>query len=433
MTAYTGTAAKHIGGNTTSTMFSLNSKSKKKLERRFLHVNTIIVDEVSMIGCRQLNKISKQLAKAKHNSNEPFGGVDILFFGDFIQFPPIMDSPLYSGWKDEPIRSAKNKKEQNKLLGIELWRQVNQVVLLDEQMRVKDERYQGLLNRLREGNCTDSDVEMLNNRVIGNFSGTINTFQNNRIINPGNELVMAINKLFASHYSQCHKVLVTTAKDTIRKKKLPAHFSRKIRDFPSTWTKGLPGELPLYVGMPVFLTKNIAVELGLTNGTTGIIKSIYLRNAESITDDPGFHHVEFKDTDSIVVQLDDITVNPLHGLAPDHIPIFPRKDSFSVKVKDKKSISVNRCHFPIVPRFACTAHKSQGMTLDKAVVDLVPQPNLKSPIDVNFPYVPLSRVRRLDDLTILRPFDARVIKVKPNPACLAMMEYFKTLDICKDM
>ena len=82
---------------------------------------------------------------------------------------------------------------------------------------------------------------------------------------------------------------------------------------------------------------------------------------------------------------------------------------------------------------ACTAHKSQGATLDKAVVDLVPQPNLKSPIDVNFPYVPLSRVRRLQDLTILRPFDASVVKVKPNPACLAMMEYFKTLDKCKDV
>ena len=139
-----------------------------------------------------------------------------------------------------------------------------------------DQRYQGLLNRLREGNCTDSDVEMLNNRVIGNFSGAINTFENNRIVTPGNELVMAINQLFASRHAQDHKLLVTTAKDTIGKRKLPAQLSKKIRDFPSTWTKGLPGELPMYVGMPVFLTKNIATELGLTNGTTGIIKSIHI-------------------------------------------------------------------------------------------------------------------------------------------------------------
>ena len=435
LTAYTGTAAKHINGSTTSALFSLSSKSKKKLERRFQHVNTIIVDEVSMIGCSQLHNISKQLTKAKHAvASDPFGGVDIIFFGDFIQFPPIMDSPLYSGWKNESIRSTNLQAEVKKQLGINLWRQVNQVVLLDEQMRIKDKAYQDILNRLREGKCTDSDITILNKRVIGNFSGKISSISGNRLISPGNELVMNINKMFASHHSQDKKVFVTTAKDSVKKKELPTDLANKIKDYPATWTKGLPRELPMYVGMPVFLTQNIAVELGLTNGTTGIIKSIHLRNGEMIEEDTGFHHVEFKDTDFIVVELDDITVKPLRGLDPNHIPIFPMKKNFSVSVKGRKNkFSVNRCHFPIVPRFACTAHKSQGMTLDKAIVDLVPQPNLKSPIDINFAYVPLSRVRRLEDLVILRPSDANVIKVKPNPACLAMMEHFKTMDKCKDM
>ena len=435
LTAYTGTAAKHIKGSTTSALFSLNSKSKKKLERKFEHVNTIIVDEVSMIGCSQLNNISKQLTKAKHAvASDPFGGVDIIFFGDFIQFPPIMDAPLYSGWKNGSIRSTNLQAEVKKQLGINLWRQVNQVVLLDEQMRIKDKAYQDLLNRLREGKCTDSDIAMLNKRVIGNFSGNISSISGNRIITPGNELVMEINKMFASHHSRDKKVFVTTAKDSIKKKKLPTDLANKIKDYPATWTKGLPGELPMYVGMPVYLTQNIAVELGLTNGSTGIIRAIHLRNGEMIGEDTGFHHVEFEDTDCIVVELDDITVKPLRGLDPNQIPIFPKKGNFSVSVKGrKKGISVNRCHFPIVPRFACTAHKSQGMTLDKAIVDLVPQPTLKSPVDINFAYVPLSRVRRLEDITILRPFNADVMKVKPNPACLAMMDHFKTMDKCKDM
>ena len=217
-----------------------------------------------------------------------------------------------------------------------------------------------------------------------------------------------------------------------------------VKNLPATATQGLPGELPLYVGMPIFLTKNIAVELGLTNGSTGIIRSIHLQNGEKVND-VGFHHVQFKDSDCIVAELDDITVKPLHGLDQNHIPIFPRKESFSVKVKGKKDnqkktkkgkkkgLSVKRNHFPIVPRFACTAHKSQGMTLDKAIVDLVPQPNRKGGIDVSFAYVPLSRVRRLEDLTILRPFDESVLKVKPNPACKAMLQHFKAMDKCKDM
>ena len=103
------------------------------------------------------------------------------------------------------------------------------------------------------------------------------------------------------------------------------------------------------------------------------------------------------------------------------------------KKSNKRGISVKRDHFPIVPRFACTAHKSQGMTLAKATVDLVPQPDKRGGIDVSFAYVPLSRVRTLEDLLILRPFDASVMKVKPKPACVAMLEHFKSMDKCKGM
>ena len=133
--AYTGTAAKHIGGSTTTTLFSFNKANTSKLERRFENVDTIILDEVSMIGCRQLAKISNRLTRAKHaNPNLPFGGVDIIFFGDFIQFPPIGDYPLYCAWYNEMIRSVKSNSEINKQLGIHLWKQVNHIVLLDEQM-----------------------------------------------------------------------------------------------------------------------------------------------------------------------------------------------------------------------------------------------------------------------------------------------------------
>ena len=98
---------------------------------------------------------------------------------------------------------------------------------------------------------------------------------------------------------------------------------------------------------------------------------------------------------------------------------------------------MKRLHFPLVPRFSVTFHKSQGMTLSKAIVDLVP-PIRKGrrnpdPIGIEFAYVPLSRVRRLEDLTILRMFDPAVLKVQVNESCFAMMEEFRTRDKCKDM
>ena len=131
------------------------------------------------------------------------------------------------------------------------------------------------------------------------------------------------------------------------------------------------------------------------------------------------------------MELNDISVKPLDGLPPNHVPIAPMKQSFSVNMPGKqKQVSVNRCHFPLVPRFSCTAHKSQGQTLSKAVVDLVP---VRKNVDIEFAYVPLSRVRRLEDLTILRPFNESVLKAKVNEACAAMMDEFKAKDKCRDM
>ena len=85
LSANTGTAAKHIGGSTTTTLFAFSSKNNSRvLQTRFEKVTTIIIDEVSMIGCRQLVKISKALSRAKCvSSTVPFGGVDIIFFWRF--------------------------------------------------------------------------------------------------------------------------------------------------------------------------------------------------------------------------------------------------------------------------------------------------------------------------------------------------------------
>ena len=384
-----------------------------------------------MIGCRHLAKMSNRLTKAKHaNPNLPFGGVDIIFFGDFIQFPPILDNALYSAWNNETIRSAKSNCQIDKQLGMHLWKQVNQIILLDEQMRVTDKRYQEVLNRLREGKCTDSDIALLNTRVVGH-TVDFSSISGNPLITPGNKLVMEVNKLFASHHSQDKQVFISIGKDCIKKKKVPMKLANLIKNFPSTKCNGLPGELPLFIGMPVFLTVNIATELGLTNGATGVVRSIHLKSEEVFNGDKGIHYLD-QIPDYIIVEMDDITMKPLDGLEPNLVPIFPKTGSFKVKVKEKQ-INISRCHFPLVPRFSCTSHKSQGQTLSKAVVDLVRPKEIKGAVEINFSYVPLSRVRTLKDLTILRPFDPSVLKAQVNKGCAAMMEEFKGRDKCRDM
>ena len=438
--AYTGTAAKHIGGSTTSTLFSITLKGRKdasKLQRRFEKVETIIIDEVSMIGCDQLVKIHKALCKAKCvPSSVPFGGVDMIFFGDFVQFPPVKDSPLYCGWDKTNKKSKRRKTEITKMMGTNLWKQVNKVLLLDQQMRCTDPRYLELLNRLREGKCTKSDAALLQTRVVGQ-NVDITSMKDTPIIVPGNQLVMAINNQFIACHSQYTKVYVSNAQDYIGRKKnkkaVPKKVARKIKHLANTSTRGLPSELQLFVGMPIMVTNNIATELGITNGTLGKVRLIHLKNGEAITGDTGYHQIEHP-LDYVIVELEDVSIRPLVGLPPNHVPISVKTESFSLKMPDtNKSISVNRSHFPLVPFFSCTGHKSQGKTLRKAIVDLIPIHGSTKKVGIEFAYVPLSRVRRLQDLTILRPFDPSILNAKVNEGCAAMMEEYKRRDIGKDL
>jgi len=181
--------------------------------------------------------------------------------------------------------------------------------------------------------------------------------------------------------------------------------------------------------MPVIVTNNIATELGITNGTTGYVRSIHFKPGEVITGDTGYHHLKHS-PDYIIVELENINMKPLDGLPLNHVPIMLKAESFAVSMPGKKkSVTVNRRHFPIVPRFSCTAHKSQGQTLPKAIVDLVPRNGKTKGLGTEFAYVPLSRVRRLQDVNILRPFDSSILKIPKSQALNDMLsEMSKKID-----
>ncbi|CAF4051189.1 unnamed protein product [Rotaria magnacalcarata] len=82
-------------------------------------------------------------------------------------------------------------------------------------------------------------------------------------------------------------------------------------------------------------------------------------------------------------------------------------------VKRPMKIVIKRKALPLIPAYSITTHKSQGQTLRKIFVDLVMPPG---PVEVASVYVPLSRVKRLDDLLIVRPFNFSSLQVKPTAA-----------------
>jgi hypothetical protein len=63
----------------------------------------LIIDEISMVGCTMLIEIHLKLQKLKSSPLQPFGGLNIMFLGDFMQFPPISDTLFYTSNIKPPL------------------------------------------------------------------------------------------------------------------------------------------------------------------------------------------------------------------------------------------------------------------------------------------------------------------------------------------
>lgn len=210
---------------------------------------------------------------------------------------------------------------------------------------------------------------------------------------------------------------------------------KAVLELPDNKTEHLPGYLPFVPGMPVLLTENLATELGLSNGTRGIFRQLVY---EDSSDNTSVEEAMFPKNTKFITQPKYALVeflsckleSSLDKLERKIVPIAVSEQTFLFDIKDllpenvskaakntKRStkISVKRKALPLIPAYSITTHKSQGQTLHKIIIDLVMPPG---PIEVASAYVPLSRVKRLDDLVILRPFEFASLQVKPSAAQL---------------
>jgi len=144
--APTASAAALLNGSTYHSILGINqrnstsAKSLAQIRVNLEGVNYIFLDEVSMVSCRDIYKISAQCAKALNEYNKPFGGLYFIFSGDFAQLPPAMSgAPLYSGNVDTQICSSQSLEQQEAAIGKALWHQVTTVVILRQNMRQKSQ------------------------------------------------------------------------------------------------------------------------------------------------------------------------------------------------------------------------------------------------------------------------------------------------------
>ena len=327
--------------------FRIN-KSKLELIR---HLQLLIIDEVSMVRADLMDHIDVELRRIRRNS-KPFGGVQLLMIGDLQQLPPIAH-----GSEDDLLRQY--YKTLYFFSSAALKSMKYSCIELKKVYRQTDRHFIDILNHARDCTLTSQDISDLNARYVPGFSpkpedGYIRLMTHNRQVDYVNET--ELEKLDSKPYT-----FVAAVTGTFPEESYPTADS-----------------LTLKKGAQVMFIKNDP-ERRFINGTLGEVKSI--------------------DKNSIAVRLAE------SGMVIDVEPMEWQniRYQFDEESKEISSKQIGRFkQYPLKAAWAITVHKSQGLTFDKAIIDV------HAAFSPGQAYVALSRCRTLDGLVLSSPVSASV-------------------------
>ncbi|CAG2214630.1 unnamed protein product [Mytilus edulis] len=272
--APTGKAAYNINGNTIHSTLripcnqslqfrSLESSSLNTLQTKLGNVQLIFIDEISMVGFKMLNFIHQRLMEIKQ-SKEPFGGVSIIAVGDLFQLKPVMDSYIF-----QPPKSGYMP------LAINLWEDLFCMIELTIIMRQRENKeFAELLNRLREGNHTSNDIELLKTQCIEENTtnyphDTPHVFFSNKKVNGHNATIFQKTTSVKTTAKAKDRLIGNYKEDVITK--VLESFQNK-----STDVSQLSTILEIAENLTYEITLNLDCEDGLINGAACIVKKIKL-------------------------------------------------------------------------------------------------------------------------------------------------------------
>lgn len=340
VTASTGIASTHIGGSTIHswsgigikdklTKFDLDAlEEKQNLYKRWTETQVLIIDEVSMLHANFLDMLNS-VAKHIRRDARPFGGMQLIFSGDFFQLPPVVRSENHvPGAKVYAFLSN-------------AWVEAKPVICyLTEQHRQDDDQLLSLLKAIRGGEIEEGHYDTL--REVSEKKPKKSTLK----LYTHNENVDKINEKFFDeldgdeHYYE----MVTKGKKNL------------VDSLKSNCLA--PETLRLKIGTKVMCIKN-AQDKSYVNGSLGVITAIA---------DDGFPVVSLNSGRKITVRGD------------------------SWKIEEDGKVKAEISQLPLRYAWAITVHKSQGMTLDEAEMDL------SRTFVRGQGYVALSRLTTLDGL-----------------------------------
>src|SRR5271168_3809270 len=178
--APTGTAAALLGGSTYHSKSGINDRSGigriGQVKEKLKGVEYVFFDEVSMLSARDMYRINLQLSKVFDVADAPFGGLNLVFSGDFAQLPPAVGGEHVSLYSRTIGTVATDMKSQEEAVGKALWHQITTVVILRQNMRqskqsAEDTMMRTALENLRYKACTPVDINFWRTKISSSLPG----------------------------------------------------------------------------------------------------------------------------------------------------------------------------------------------------------------------------------------------------------------------
>lgn len=368
LVAPTGIAALNVGGETLHRHFAFRADLLASLRNyrppsHLLDTDVLIVDEISMVRADYFDMMSRALARAKNN-REPFGGCQVVVFGDLFQLPPVVterDEGALSDYQT-PFFFSSEAFGSAGLESVELTRIFRQA---------GDDAFIQLLNSVRESINIDETLATLNSRVLAD--GEAQSGPQVTLV-PSNRRANEINR----------KELLGLGTPVFE------------------WQATVDGEISLAdykvdrtlefaVGAQVMMATNTS---DFVNGTMGVISDVDYGETVNVTIDLGAP----RDARSVVV-------------GPHRWEVWRRTREEAVLVG-----SIEQLPFRLA--WAVTVHRSQGQTFESVVFD-----RDRGMFADGQLYVALSRCRTLSGLTLSRPLSRRDVQVNPD-----VLRFYRGLD-----
>lgn len=362
--APTGVAAINVGGSTIHSFFKFppgvvtRERIKKLNDKKdlFKALDTLIIDEISMVRADLMDAIDLSL-RLNRGVDKPFGGVQVILFGDLYQLPPVVDDKEVRKFLDDVYHGCPY------FFGARVFQEVRLTKLeLSRVFRQEDLGFIKLLDEVRRGVISDVHLRLLNSRV--------------GLLPPKNEpaITLTARNDQASEIN-LDELAKLPGREYVYEAVVTGEFDEK--SYPTD------RQLRLKEGAQVMLVKNDPLRRWI-NGTLAIVEKL---------------------SDSTVKVSIDGNVYSVEPVAWEKLEYYYNPQEKKIESRVVGSFQ----QLPLRLAWAVTIHKSQGKTFDRVIIDLG-----DGAFEYGQVYVALSRCRSLDGVYLKTPIKPHEVRANPQ-------------------